>query len=173
VLSGGTAGSRAAADEATQHIGELVRRREDREVPLAFELVERALRLNPHPPSWYERLVCRAYFWARRFYKAIALINRKDVLTPEDHHYLAMSHAQLGHDVEAATSAVEFMSSSPEFSAERGISEFGSFPREAELIFWLDSHRKAGLPICATEAQLAGWPDMKRLPQCDAERARS
>jgi hypothetical protein len=36
-----------------------------------------------------------------------------------------------------------------------------------------DSSPKAGLPLCATEAQLAKYPDMKRLPQCDAERAKS
>lgn len=36
---------------------------------------------------------------------------------------------------------------------------------------FLDSHEKAGLPICATEAQLAKYPDMKRLDQCEQQRA--
>jgi hypothetical protein len=31
--------------------------------------------------------------------------------------------------------------------------------------------RPAGLPLCATEAQLTKYPDMKRLEQCEAQRA--
>ncbi len=42
-----------------------------------------------------------------------------------------------------------------------------------ELDLFLDSHRKAGLPVCATEAQLAKYPDMKRLEQCEQQRAKS
>jgi hypothetical protein len=38
---------------------------------------------------------------------------------------------------------------------------------------FLDSIEKAGLPLCATEAQLAKYRDMKRLPPCEAERAKS
>jgi hypothetical protein len=37
----------------------------------------------------------------------------------------------------------------------------------------LDSNRKAGLPVCATEAQLERHPDMKRLEQCERQRAKS
>ena len=47
----------------------------------------------------------------------------------------------------------------------------GSYARATELNLFLDSHRKAGLPVCATAAQLAKYPDMKRLEQCDAEHA--
>jgi hypothetical protein len=43
--------------------------------------------------------------------------------------------------------------------------------RDVELNLFLDGHRKAGLPICATEAHLPKYPDMKRLEQCEAQRA--
>jgi hypothetical protein len=32
---------------------------------------------------------------------------------------------------------------------------------------------KAGLPICAIEAPLARYPDMKRLEQCEQQSAKS
>ena len=63
------------------------------------------------------------------------------------------------------------MAVQPDYSAEKWLSETGICAREAELNLFLDSHRKAGLPVCATAAQLAKHPDMKRLEQCDAQRA--
>jgi hypothetical protein len=39
------------------------------------------------------------------------------------------------------------------------------------MTLFLDSHEKAGLPVCATEAQLVKYPDLKRLEQCEAQRA--
>jgi hypothetical protein len=42
---------------------------------------------------------------------------------------------------------------------------------EAKRLF--DSNEKAGLLVCATEGQPAKYPDIKRLPQCQAERAKS
>jgi hypothetical protein len=59
----------------------------------------------------------------------------------------------------------------PNYSAERSISNLGSYSRDTELNLFVDSHRKAGLPVCATEAQLVKYPDMKRLEQCEAQRA--
>ncbi len=40
----------------------------------------------------------------------------------------------------------------PDYSAERVLSDTGRFARETELNLFLDSHRKAGLPLCATES---------------------
>jgi hypothetical protein len=45
--------------------------------------------------------------------------------------------------------------------------------RDIELNRFLDSHRKAGLPLCASEAQLAKYSDMLRLEQCEQQRAKS
>ena len=44
---------------------------------------------------------------------------------------------------------------------------------EAIIEHFLGSIEKAGLPLCATQEQLAKYPDMRRLPQCEAERAKS
>jgi hypothetical protein len=61
----------------------------------------------------------------------------------------------------------------PSYSAERFLSDTGTFAREVELNRFLDANRKTRLPVCATEAQLAKYPDMKRLPQCEAQRVKS
>lgn len=66
----------------------------------------------------------------------------------------------------------ELLARDPDHSAERFIS-VGGFARDAELNLLLEGHRKAGLPVCASEAQLEEYPDMKRLPECEAERAGS
>jgi hypothetical protein len=42
----------------------------------------------------------------------------------------------------------------------------------AERSLFLDSHVKAGLPICATPEQLAQNPDIKRLPECSKVQAK-
>ena len=84
-----------------------------------------------------------------------------------------MSYAQLGRDAEAAATAGEALHRYSEYSAERELSDGGGFARKTELDLFLDSNRKAGLPICASEAQLAKYPNLERLPHCAAERARS
>ena len=59
----------------------------------------------------------------------------------------------------------------PEFSAEESIAnDYYTYELAQEL--FLDGARKAGLPICATEALLAKDPDIKHLAECD-ERAHS
>ena len=51
------------------------------------------------------------------------------------------------------------------------LSNTGLYARDIELNRFLDSHRKAGLPLCASEAQLTKYLDMLRLEQCEAQRA--
>ena len=59
----------------------------------------------------------------------------------------------------------------PDWSAERHLAESHKYARETELNLFLESVEKAGLPLRATKPQLAKYPDMKRLDQCEAERA--
>jgi hypothetical protein len=82
-----------------------------------------------------------------------------------------MSHAQLGQEEEAAHAAAELLQRDPDHSAEQFISAVGGFARDVELNLFLDGHRKAKLPLCASEAQLAKYPDMKRLNRCEQQRA--
>ena len=101
----------------------------------------------------------------------IAATDKKTTLDRWDHLYRALSFAQLGEAKEVSREATVLLEAYPDYSAEKYLSETGTFARETELNLWLDSHRKAGLPVCATEAQLAKYPEMKRLEQCEQQRA--
>ena len=138
----------------------------------ALYSVEQAVRLNPHYPDWYNGMFREAYFYNRRFEQAISW-SRK-ALVPEplaDPLIRAMSYAQLGREQETARDVAMLFEANPDYSAEKYLSETGTFARDVDMNLFLDSHRKAGLPLCATEAQLAKYPDMKRLEQCEAQRA--
>lgn len=142
----------------------------------AVGLVERAFRLNPHPPMIYYTHAKHPYYYARQFEKAIAVVKAKgDRAHAYDLQLLAMSYAQLGREAEAREAAAQRMQKDPDFSAERELSEGGEFAPAAATNreLYLEGLRKAGLPVCATAAQLARYPGVKLLPGCDAERTKA
>jgi TolB-like protein/class 3 adenylate cyclase/Tfp pilus assembly protein PilF len=139
----------------------------------ALETIERSMRLNPYYEESYYNPVRSACYFTGQYEKAIATIKKKKEVGFFDQLFLTMSHAQLGQEEEAAHAAAELLQRDPDHSAEQFISNVGGFARDVELNLFLDGHREAKLPLCATEAQLEMSPDMTRLPQCDAERARS
>ena len=112
-----------------------------------------------------------AYYYAGQYDQALAATRGN--LSPASYDYRPLIYAQLGRHPEAVAAITELSQRTPEYPAERFLSDTGPFARDLELNRILDGHHKAGLPLCATETQLAKYPDMKRLPQCEAERARS
>jgi TolB-like protein/class 3 adenylate cyclase/tetratricopeptide (TPR) repeat protein len=138
----------------------------------ALELVERAVRLNPHYPDWYHSPLRDAYFHTRRFEDTIAVLKTRAHRAPViDPLFLALSYAQLGRESEVKTSVDRLFEDQPDWSAEKHLSGPGNYARDTELDLFLESVEKAGLPVCATLEQLAKYPDMKRLEQCEAQRA--
>jgi TolB-like protein/class 3 adenylate cyclase len=137
-----------------------------------LELMERAVRLNPHYPDWYLYALRDAYFHNRKFGDTIMVLRKKINRSPIwDPLFLAMSYAQLGRTNEMKSSVEQLFRDQPDWSAERHLAESAKYARETELNLFLESVEKAGLPLCATKPQLAKYPDMKRLDQCEAERA--
>jgi adenylate cyclase len=137
----------------------------------ALESILRAIRLNPHHPDWYYSMLRDAYFHNEQFGDCIRASKKKLYPSPIlDPLFRALSFAQLGSDKEAALGVAQVMAVQPDYSAEKWLSDTGIYARETELTLFLDSIRKARLPICATEKQLAKYPDMKRLEQCEAQR---
>jgi TolB-like protein/class 3 adenylate cyclase len=140
----------------------------------SLELMERAVRLNPHHPDWYGGAMRETYFHNRRFEDTIAVTRNR--LYPDpiwDPLYRAMSYAQLARSEEAAAEMEQVFADQPDFSAEKWLNDTGTYAREIEMDLFLDSGDKSGLPLCASEAQLAQYPDMTPLPACEAERAGS
>jgi TolB-like protein/class 3 adenylate cyclase len=136
----------------------------------AAELADQAVRLNPNYPDWYGWGLLLAYFYDGQYERALSVTQGR--LNPDiwDYIYRPLIYAQLGRKADVATSFSDLLQRNPEYVAERWLSDTGTF-RDVELNLFLDSHRKAGLPLCATEEQLAKYPDMKRLELCEAQRA--
>jgi tetratricopeptide (TPR) repeat protein len=135
-------------------------------------LVKRAMRLNPHYPEWYLIALSYAAYHGHEYEEVVQAARQMVNPTLESYLYLALSLAELGQDSEAAVSAADLLRLDSDFSAERHINN-DVFVDEAIIKHFIVSIEKAGLPVCATQEQLAKYPDMKRLEQCDAERARS
>jgi predicted Zn-dependent protease len=134
------------------------------------EMVNRAFRLNPHPPAFYY-MMTDPFYATGEYDQVIIMTNRVTGETPVwGQLVLAMSYAQLGRQTNVASAKAELLRRYPEFSMERALSDFGGFRDQATLALYLDGVRKAGLPECASQAELQKYPKMTHLALCDARR---
>jgi TolB-like protein len=142
------------------------------EVQEALAAADRAVRLDPHMPPGLLRGVKDAFFFARDFERTIDVVRRM----PEDSRSqgsifeLAASYAFLGR-AEVKEAKAVMVAKYGNASAELWLNQGWAFSRQEERDLFIESFRKLGLSVCATEAQLAKIPNAKRLPQCEAVRA--
>jgi adenylate cyclase len=84
----------------------------------AFELLDRAIAINPHHPDWYWQIYGLAC-WVNEDYEAVTgHLVKSASRTDYDHAYLAASHAALSNDAEANSNANRFEEINPEMTAE-------------------------------------------------------
>ena len=127
--------------------------------------MDRALRLNPRFPPWYRNAVREAYFFSGRFEDAVrAMLGRDDGSSNVADKMLLV--AAYGHlDTENAQRAAEaLLKDVPNFAAQLGFNFSYFFIRERGLS--VEGFRKAGLRICASDTELAPYPNAVRLPEC-------
>ena len=79
---------------------------------------------------------------------------------------LSLSYAFLDRKEEAAAAKAEFVGRYGTVSAEQLANEGFVFARPEEESLFRDGFGKAGLPICATDGQLAKYSKPKRWPEC-------
>jgi class 3 adenylate cyclase/TolB-like protein len=138
----------------------------------AVELIERAVRLSPTARfEWAQRVI---YFFAGRFGEAADVVLAQDDPDSVGELWATLSFAQLDNATDAQQWRARLLESWPDYSAELFLG-YGDFApgAAAERSLFLDSHVKAGLPICATPEQLAQNHDIKRLPECAKVQARN
>ena len=133
------------------------------------EMADRAIRLNPHYPFWWNSALTRAYFHVRAFEKAYTFAKSMGAAAPNEAAMLAMTAARLGRREEAARAAESVGRMDPDWTVE-GMYGFYLPSRPAQLL--VESAVLAGLPVCMTVAQLADNKGAARLQECDAVRAR-
>jgi hypothetical protein len=110
-----------------------------------------------------------AYFFSGRFEDAVrAMLGRENGPTGvSDGMLLAAAYGHLG-EVEKARRAAEtlLLKEVPTFSAELGFNFGYIFVRERERSLFVEGLRKAGLRVCAVDAELTPYPNAVRLPEC-------
>ena len=134
-------------------------------------LAERALKLNPHYPDWYNQGLSYVFFFGEQFDKSVKyrlLVKQPLAL---DYAFLAMSYAYLGSTSDAEAAAANVKKLDPTWIAERYLSETGGFAeKEGEL--FVNGARKAGLPDCVPADKLKDMPNLIRVKSCDQQRAK-
>ena len=141
------------------------------ETERAVDLAERALKLNPHYPDWYDQGLSYVFFFGEQYDKSVKyrlLVKEPAAL---DYAFLAMANAYLGRTGDAETAAANVMKLDPTWVAERYLSDGGGYAeKEAELL--VNGARKAGLPDCVPADKLKDMPNLIRVKSCDQQRAK-
>ena len=82
----------------------------------AVEAVQKALRLNPHPPGWYYWALGSAQYGARQYEDAVETLRKEATYRTGSRRILAASLAQLGRRDEACQEVALFMVGNPHFT---------------------------------------------------------
>jgi hypothetical protein len=135
-------------------------------------LIEQALRVNPSFPPYYRSSMREGYFFSARYQDVVRAILGRDggPSGVQDLMLLAASYAQLGEMENARRTSKSLLESVPNFSAELAFNFGYVFIMDHERDLLVDGIRRAELPVCAAEADLAAYPGAVRLPECEANR---
>jgi TolB-like protein len=138
----------------------------------AVELVERALRLNPNYPAWYNQGLRYVYFFGGAFDKTVKYVKRVPNPNPLDFAFLASASAVLNDTSAAKAAAAELHERDPAWNVEAYLSDNGKFPEKLAQMF-VDAARKADVPTCAPAERVGQTDSFIHLRMCDEERARN
>ena len=113
----------------------------------AITPLEKAIRINPIPPSLYFGRLGVAYRDTGRYEEAIAQFKKAISLAPDTHipHlFLASTYSLAGRDEEARAEASEVLRIRPKFSLERFEKRL-FYKNKADTEIYIGALRKAGL----------------------------
>jgi TolB-like protein/cytochrome c-type biogenesis protein CcmH/NrfG len=112
---------------------------------MAIEQVQRAIRLDPHPPAWYYWELGLAQYAAHQYEAAIETLRKDATYRTGSRRILAASLAQLGRMTEAQREAELYIASNPRFSIQYWAS---TQPIRDDSVrdHFVAGYRKAGLP---------------------------
>jgi tetratricopeptide (TPR) repeat protein len=111
----------------------------------AISAIEKALRLDPHPPGWYHWFLGQAQYLDRQFEKAVKTLRNDSTYRSQSRRTLAASLAQLGRLDEARQEADLFIASHPNFTIGHWTRSV-PFESKTACELFVDGYRKAGLP---------------------------
>jgi len=111
----------------------------------ALANIEKALRLNPHPPGWYYWFLGQSQYLNRQYDRSVLTLRREETYRLASRRTLAAALAQLGRLDEARQEAEMFMASNPHFTIHHWV-ESQRFRDEGACQHFVEGYRKAGLP---------------------------
>ena len=116
--------------------------------PEAIGLLQKAMRLDPFYPAWYEFYLGQAYFLTGRYTEAIEALKRgakRNSNYPAFPLFMAASFAMLGRTEEARAAAAEVLRINPDFTLQAFVAHV-PYRNRADAERDLTAMRKAGLP---------------------------
>jgi TolB-like protein/Tfp pilus assembly protein PilF len=137
----------------------------------AVELTEKALKLNPNYPYWYNQELRLAYFFGRQFDKSVKYAKQVTTPFPTDYAYLAAASAMTGDMTGAKVAAAQVVRLDPNWSVEKYLSDGGGYPDDVVMPF-IEGARKAGVTACVPAEKVLSMPSLIHLKACDEDRAR-
>ena len=131
-------------------------------------MADLVLRLDPQMPRARLGTLVSAYFFGRKFERAIEMSDQ----IPEESRdkftrfFRAASYAFLGRAEDAERAKADLIAKNGEQVMEIWFNEGEVFARTNEQDLEREGFRKLGLRICATEEELKKFDNPKRLPEC-------
>jgi adenylate cyclase len=113
----------------------------------AVPVLQKAIRLNPYPPSPYFHNLAWSYYLLGKYDEAIAEAKKAIGVSPKDiiaHRALICSYLSLGREEEARAQAAEVLRIDPNFSVDRA-EKRSPIKNKDKVKKIFDSYRKAGL----------------------------
>ena len=135
----------------------------------AVELTEKALKLNPSYPGWYNQELRDVYFFGRQFDKSVKYSKLITDPFATDYAYLAAASAMAGDMAGAKVAAAQVVRLDPNWSVEKYLSDGGGYPDDAAMLF-IETARKAGVAACVPADKLSSLPNLIHIKACDEER---
>jgi adenylate cyclase len=111
----------------------------------AVNACSNALRLNPHPPSWYYLIAGSALIGAQKYEDAVKLLGPVIESNRLSGRLFAVALMKLGRIEEAHLQASLFLSSFPQWSAA-GHTARRAFKSQKDRDWWRQAYVEAGLP---------------------------
>jgi len=114
----------------------------------AINMLEKAVRLNPNPPSWYLMTLGTCYRRIEQYEKALNEYKKAIQLQPDNlfaHMHLAVIYVYLGQEEKAKAEAAEVLRIDNKFSVERYAKQT-RWKDEADKQKYMAALREAGLP---------------------------
>jgi tetratricopeptide (TPR) repeat protein len=147
---------------AAQHLPYLGRPEE------GVAMADLVLRLDPQMPRYWIDQLAEAYFFGRKFERAIELCDQmpEEIRGNFDRFLRAASYALLGRAEDAERAKVDLVAKNGEQVMEIWSNEGWVFARTNEQDTLREAFRKLGLRICATDEELKKFENPKRLPEC-------